>query len=514
MDMRLESLIFYQIYVNSFCDSNGDGIGDIKGVLSKIDYLKALGINAVWLTPFYKSPGKDNGYDISDYYSLNVDMGTTSDIETLIKSLHKNGIFVIVDLVANHTSTAHPWFENSRQKKGKYKDYYFWYKTPPNDWKSVFGGSAWAYDEVRNEYYLHSFATEQADVNWDNENVRKEFEKVVDFWLKKGADGFRCDVLDMIAKDFEEGKNGNGEHLHAYIKGLFHRKGVKCFTVGECWSADINLAKDLTHPSKNALTTLFSFWHLCLEKGRFAKGKPTLYQMLSRLSTWQTQTLKEGLTPTVFFENHDLPRSVSRFCDDKKYRYESATLLGAMLLTHYGIPFLFQGEEIGLTNSWHDTIDGYPDVESVGFYFSKKTKLLKGERLKRIYFGGRDNGRRMMPWTEKKQKSWLAPYDRQREINVKKDADSQKSVFRFYQALVSLRKQEKCLTQGAYVCTRMTKNAYVFTRESDGEKITVACAFEKGATLPEIEGEIILSNYEKTGSRFQPYQVVLYKQIL
>lgn len=512
MNSKYKHLIFYQIYIKSFSDSNGDGIGDLQGVLSKIDYLKALGINAVWLTPFYQTPNKDNGYDISDYCSVNADMGTMNDIETLIKTFHKNGIFVVVDLVANHTSTRHVWFEKSRSKKANYRDYYIWRKTPPNDWKSVFGGTAWQFDEKRGEYYLCSFTKEQADVNWDNPKVRKEFENIVDFWLKKGADGFRCDVLDMISKDFEGGENGNGEHLHEYIRELFDRKGARCFTVGECWSADIGSAKLLTHPSREELTTLFSFWHLCLEKGRFARQKPTLYEMCTRLSAWQTEAYKAGITPTVFFENHDLPRSVSRFANDKKYRYESATLLGAMLLTHYGIPFIFQGEEIGLTNSVHKTIAEHPDVESQNFYFAKGEKIAKEERLRRINAGGRDNGRRMMPWTEKQEKGWLPSYERQAEINVFKDVCQEESVFRFYQKLIALRKTERCLTEGGYECLLLTKEKYVFSRATEKEKIVVACAFGKATDLPEIQGKILLSNYREPDNRLKPYQVVLYKQ--
>ncbi len=235
--------------------------------------------------------------------------------------------------------------------------------------------------------------------------------------------------------------------------------------------------------------------------------------MLFRLSTWQTESCKAGLIPTVFFENHDLPRSVSRFGSDKKYRFESATLLGAMLLTHYGIPFVFQGEEIGITNSEHTKIEEHPDVESQNFYFSKSEKIGKEERLRRINAGGRDNGRRMMPWTEKQEKSWLAPYEKQAEINVFKDVCQQRSVFRFYQTLIRLRKTEACLTQGKYECLDLTKDRYVFRRETDKEKIVVACAFEKGAELPETRGTLLLTNYAETKTQLQPYQVVVYKVI-
>ena len=268
MKTDVDELIVYQIYPKSFCDTDGDGFGDIEGILSKIGYLKNLGVNAVWITPWFKSPNVDNGYDVSDYRDIDENIGTLAQAETLIRRFHENGIAVILDLVANHTSTKHEWFRRSRSSKDDpYRDYYIWRKTPPNDWQSVFGGSAWEKDGATGEYYLHSFAVEQADLNWDNPNVRKEMQAVVDFWLSKGVDGFRCDMLDMISKDIEGGKNGNGPRLHEYIRGLFGREETDgIFTVGECWSASKENARLFCAKERKELTTVFAFHHLCLEE--------------------------------------------------------------------------------------------------------------------------------------------------------------------------------------------------------------------------------------------------------
>ena len=514
MQTKTTDLVFYQIYPKSFCDSNGDGFGDIKGVISKIDYLKKLGVNAVWLTPFFKSPNVDNGYDISDYKDIDEKIGTIAQVEEMIKRFHEQGIIVIFDLVANHTSTEHEWFKQSRSSKDNpYRDYYIWRETPPNDWQSSFGGSAWEYDEKTGEYYLHSFAIEQADLNWDNPKVREEMQGVVDFWLEKGVDGFRCDVLDMISKDWENNLNYSGPNLHEYIRLLFgreHTKGI--FTVGECWSANAENMALFCLPSRNELTTAFAFQHLCLDNGRFFAQQPPLQEVCNRIANWQSSTQKENILPTVFFENHDQPRSVSRFANDTVYRYESATMLGAIVLTHRGVPFLMQGQEIGLTNSYHSDMDEIIDVESVNYYQSQKGKMDECELVQAINFGGRDNPRHLLPWDENKQKSWIAPYSRQAEINIKKDLSSDKSVFAFYQELIALRKSEPCLTQGEYHLLACNEKYYAYQRQWQGEEITVVCNFEKESEYTANHGEVVLSNYQSVEKTLKPYQVVIYKK--
>ena len=510
--MKTDELIFYQIYPKSFCDSNGDGIGDLNGIRSKIDYLKKLGVNAVWLTPCYKTPNVDNGYDISDYRDIEDSVGSLSQMDTLIEAFHAEGIKIILDLVANHTSTQHKWFQESRKSKDNpYRNYYIWRKTPPNAWQSIFGGTAWQYDEVTEEYYLHSFAVEQADLNWDNPKVRQEMRAVVEFWLARGVDGFRCDVLDMISKDWERDENGNGPHLHEYIRELFAGYTDKIFTVGECWSADKENAKLFCGRERRELTCVFAFQHLCLENGRFCTEKPTLREVCRRLSAWQIASQEANISATLFLENHDQPRSVSRFGDDKQYRYESATMLGGLVLFHRGIPFLMQGQEIGMTNSKQEKMEDFNDVESLNFYYANCGKESKESLIERINFGGRDNPRCFIPWTAEPQKSWLAPYTRQKEINVAADLASNRSVFAFYQKMIGLRKSEPSLTRGVYKLKTLNDNYYSFERSYQGETVTVVCNFEKETPFEIGRGKLLLNNYAEVKTNLQPYQILVYK---
>ena len=507
--------IFYQIYPKSFCDSNGDGVGDIQGIISKIPYLKELGINSVWISPFFKSPGVDSGYDISDYRAIDPTIGTMQDFEEMVSLFHQNGIDVILDFVANHTSTKHAWFKESRKSKDNpYRDYYIWRETPPNDWESVFGGSAWEYDKKTGEYYLHSFAKEQADLNWDNPKVRKEMQAVVDFWLKKGVNGFRCDVLDLISKDFSSPINGSGEKLHAYIKELFSRESCKkIFTVGECWSASKENAELFCKKERKELTTVFAFQHLCLEKGRFDTEKPSLKELCKRISKWQKITSAIPAPATVFLENHDQPRSISRFADDKKHRYESATALGGLILLHDGIPFLYQGQEIGFTNSYHKDISEFDDAETLGYYTANHGKTNEKSLMEKINFGSRDNPRHMMAWTGKTSPSWIAPYSRQKEINVEKDRSSKKSVYKFYQKLIALRKREECFTKGDFKDVALTDEYYVFKRVWKDKEFFIVFAFGKKCVAPKLENvEVVLNNYKKVGKKLKPYQFIVYQK--
>lgn len=511
--MKNENLIFYQIYPRSFCDSNGDGIGDIQGIISKIDYLKNLGINAVWLSPCYPSPNKDNGYDVSDYRAISPTFGTMSDFEEMLDCFHKNGIKLIIDFVANHTSTEHKWFQEARQSiDNPYRNYYIWRKTPPNDWQSLFGGSAWEYDKKTEEYYLHSFAKEQADLNWENPKVRAEMKAVIDFWVEKGVDGFRCDVLDMIAKDFKRGQNGNGERLHEYIRELFGReKTERIFTVGECWSSSPKNVKLFCSPERKELTVVFNFDHLCVENGRFTSRKPALRTVCHRMAKWQELTQKNGLLSTVFLENHDQPRSVSRFGDDKRYHYESATALASLVLLHRGIPFLYQGEEIGVTNSFHQDIQEFDDIETLNYYQENIKELSEEVVLKNVNFGGRDNARRMIPWNANKTKSWIADYTYRNRVNVYKDMQSKKSIYRFYQKLITLRKKYDCFNQGEY--RLMEKSEYYrFERIGEREICGVIVNFRIKKKTPPIGGEILLNNYESVDKFLQPYQLIVYKK--
>lgn len=512
--MQTNDLIFYQIYPKSFCDSNGDGIGDIRGIISKIEYLQNLGVNAVWLSPCFKSPFVDNGYDISDYRDIDASVGTLADLEEMIDGFHKAGIKIILDLVANHTSTAHPWFLHSRASKDDpYREYYIWRKTPPNDWQSLFGGSAWEYDERTGEYYLHSFAKEQADLNWDNPKVRREMQDIVRFWVEKGVDGFRCDVLDMISKDLISQYNGSGPRLHEYIRELFAPFYGKIFTVGECWSSDKQNAALFCGRERRELTTVFSFHHLCIDADKFAQKKPPLQEVCRRIADWQCVMQELDAPAAVFLGNHDQPRAVSRFGDDTNYRYESATMLGGLTLLHRGIPFLFQGEEWGVANSTHTSILQFEDVESRNYYEENRTKLSETELLKRLNANARDQARRMLPWTEQLNKSWCSPYTRQNEINFAKESRAKKSVYAFYRDLIALRKAEPCLTKGTYRLKELTNGYYAFERSYQGERILVACCFEKSVNAPKTDGfKPILSNYEKIGKKLYPYQLIVYRK--
>ena len=326
-------LVIYQVYPRSFMDTNGDGIGDLPGVTSKLDYLKELGVNAIWLCPCYKSPNDDNGYDISDYRDIMDEFGTMEDMKRLIAEMHARDMKVIMDLVPNHTSTAHRWFQESRKgRDNPYSDFYYWFDEIPNDWESCFRGSAWAFDEMRGQYYLHSYAVSQADLNWNNPAVVKAMQDVVDFWVDMGVDGFRVDVIDQISKDFEAGRNCFGPRLHEFIHALFGReKTAKLFTVGECWVDDIEEMRRHCAAERGELCTLFQFDHLdCGRDGKFTPKPDSLRTVRDVLVSWQEKTAQYDLLHSLFSDNHDNSMLISRAADDRAKRYESATCLAAM----------------------------------------------------------------------------------------------------------------------------------------------------------------------------------------
>ena len=335
---------------------------------------------------------------------------------------------------------------------------------------------------------------------------------VIDFWVDKGVDGFRCDVLDMIAKDFKHDKNGNGERLHEYIRELFGRKETeKLFTVGECWGSNPKNVLLFCSPERRELTTVFNFDHLCVEKGRFTPQKPKLRTVCQRMAKWQKLTQKNGLFPTLFLENHDQPRSVSRFGGDKRYRYESATALAALVLLHRGIPFLYQGEEIGMTNSYHGNIKEFDDIETLNYYQDMSKCMSEEKVIENINFGGRDNARRMIPWNGNKKKSWIASYAYRDRVNVCKDMQAEKSIYRFYQKLIALRKKYACFSSGEYRLIK--KHAYyLFERWGEKETCGVIVNFETIKKTPSIDGEILLNNYQGVGEFLQPYQMIVYKK--
>ncbi len=481
--------VIYQIYPRSFMDSNGDGIGDLQGVISKLDYIKELGANAVWLCPCFKSPNEDNGYDVADYCDIMDEFGTMDDMDQLIEGLHSRGMKLILDLVPNHTSTDHKWFQESRKgKDNPYSDYYYWFDEKPNDWESAFGGSAWQFDELRGQYYLHTFAVGQADLNWENPAVVKAMQDVVDFWVDKGCDGFRIDVIDCISKDFPNNRNVLGPRLHEYIHTLFGReKTAHLFTVGE---GNTDETEDIVlhcASDRGELSTMFIFDHMeCGRADKFTPKKESLKVLRDYLTGWQEETSKHDLLYSLFIENHDQPQMVSRIGNDRELRYESATDIAAMVYLLKGVPFIYQGQEIGMPAAHYDSIEDFDDIESLGWYKKFLKTYSEEECLEKINFGSRDNARHPMAWDGSENsgfstgRPWLIPHSRAAEVNVENDLAAERSVYRFYQELLKLRADNEAFTTGDLeVISAQEDDFFVFMRTSGDDKWVAVCNFEK-----------------------------------
>lgn len=513
-------LVIYQIYPRSFQDTNGDGIGDLRGVTQRLDYLRELGVNAIWLCPCYKSPNDDNGYDIADYRDIMDEFGTMEDMRELIARMHDRGMKLIMDLVPNHTSTAHRWFQESRKgRNNPYSDFYYWFDEPPNDWESCFRGSAWAYDELRGQYYLHSYAPSQADLNWNNPAVVKAMQDVVDFWVDMGVDGFRIDVIDQISKDFEAGCNCFGPRLHEFIHALFGReKTAHLFTVGECWADDIEEINRHCAAERGELSTLFQFDHMeCGRAEKFTPKADSLASLRDILVRWQEQTAEHELLHALFSDNHDQPPLISRIADDGEKRYESATCLAAMIYLLKGVPFIYQGQEFGQASARYDSIDSFDDIESVNTYREFCQRMSPEEAVAKINFGSRDNARHPMAWKAETSgftagdKTWIVPHSRQKEINLENDLAAEKSVFRFYQALLRLRAEHPALLDGEFkVISRPEDDFFVYTRTHEGEAWAVICNFaqEQEIRLPFACEAPALSNLgrESAEGAYRPYE--------
>ncbi len=516
----------YQIYPRSFCDSNNDGIGDLPGVTARLDYLKELGINAVWLCPCYKSPNEDHGYDVADYRDIMDEFGTMEDMKTLIRELHARDMKLIMDLVPNHTSCDHVWFRESRKSRDNpYSDYYYWFDSPPNDWQSCFGGSAWQYDPQRGQYYLHSYAPGQPDLNWENPKVLQEMQDVVDFWVDMGADGFRIDVIDQISKDFEKGQNMFGPRLHEYIRALFGREKTKhIFTVGECWAEDIQEVRRHIDENRQELSTLFQFDHQnCGREGDKFLAKPdTLSSLWERLLHWQKLTQEYDLLYSLFTDNHDNAWMIHRLGNVEEMRYESATCIAAMVYLLRGVTFLYQGQEFGMSDPSYDSIEAFDDVESINKYHSLRETMSHQEAMELINFGSRDNTRRPMCWDDTQNggfctaKPWIPVHSDYRGCNLKKDLASERSVWRFYRDLLALRRENSALTVGTFQEVELENTGCCAFRRKNGEQeILVVCNFEDAQTIhiPGGKGELLLSNYGLTEKRvpvYGPYEVAVY----
>lgn len=486
-------MVIYQIYPRSFMDTNGDGIGDLQGIISKLDYIQDLGANAVWLCPCFKSPNDDNGYDVSDYMDIMDEFGTMEDMDRLIAELHARGMKLILDLVPNHTSTSHKWFQESRKgRDNPYSDFYYWFDEKPNNWRSAFKGDAWEFDEVRGQYYLHTFAVSQADLNWENPAVVKAMQDVVDFWVAKGVDGFRIDVIDCISKDFAAGKNGFGPRLHEFIRDLFGRENVShIFTVGEGAVKDIDELVRHCGPDRNELSTLFLFDHMdCGRSDKFTPMDDSMKSLKDILIRWQIENDRHGMLHSLFYDNHDQPAMLSRIGNDREHRYESATDLATMLYLLKGVPFIYQGQEIGQTAAHYDNIEDFDDIECLGWYREFLQKYSPEEALEKVNFGSRDNARHPMCWDGSEKcgfttgTPWLLPHSRSAEINVEADLASDKSIYRFYQDLLKLRARNDAFLDGdTEVISGEYEEYVIYTRTLGDEKWAVICNFEKTSLI-------------------------------
>ena len=532
------SSVVYQIYPRSFKDSNNDGIGDINGIIEKLDYLKELGIDVIWLSPVYKSPNDDNGYDISDYCDIMDEFGTMDDMDRLLDEGNKRGIKIVMDLVVNHTSDEHKWFIEARKSKdNEYRDYYVWRDgtddKEPNDLESIFSGSAWELDKQTNQYYLHLFSKKQPDLNWENPKVRNEVYKMMNYWIDKGIGGFRMDVIDLIGKLPDKKITANGPKLHEYIQEM-NRETLRdkdLLTVGETWGATPEIGKMYSGPARNELSMIFQFEHIMLDQEGEEKWdlkQLNLLDLKRTLSKWQTALGDEGWN-SLFWNNHDLPRIVSRWGNDKEYRVKSAKMLATLLHGMKGTPYIYQGEELGMTNVKFDNIEDYNDIESLNMYKERISKGYKHEEImESIYAKGRDNARTPIQWDDSEyggfstSKPWLAVNKNYKYINAKNCLKDNDSIFYHYKKLIEIRKNNETIIYGDYnLLCEDDKNIFAYTRKLDGDTILVVCNFYNIETKINYEGdyeslEILISNYSDSSInlsnlKLRPYEAIMYR---
>ena len=528
--------VVYQIYPRSFCDSNGDGIGDLKGIQSKLDYLKELGINVIWMSPVYKSPNDDNGYDISDYQDIMTEFGTMADFDELLAAAHERGIRIVMDLVVNHTSDEHPWFIESRSSKENPKrDYYIWREPvdghEPNNWGSAFSGSAWEWDEKTQMYYLHCFSKKQPDLNWENPKVRDDVFAMMDWWCQKGIDGFRMDVISMISKKeglpdvpTDGGLYGNcmygtcnGPHVHEYLQEMNQKVLSKydLMTVGECAGVTIEEAKKYANAEGTELNMVFQFEHTSLDSGtmdKWCKKPIPLKELKENLSKWETE-LEGKAWNSLYFCNHDQPRIVSRLGDDSPL---SAKCIATILHMMQGTPYVYQGEELGMTNCPFGSIENYRDLESINAYHELTEAGLRQpeELLECIAYKSRDNARTPMQWNSGKNGGftegtpWIMVNPNYKEINAEQELADPDSVFHYYQQLIALRRSSiwsDIIVYGHYeLLAPEDPQVFAYTREYEGRKLLVICNLSAEKVSFEIPGSVswtqadrLIGNYEK-----------------
>ncbi|WP_407271171.1 glycoside hydrolase family 13 protein [Radiobacillus sp. PE A8.2] len=546
--------VVYQVYPRSFKDSNGDGIGDLKGITSKLDYLQNLGVDVIWLSPVYKSPNDDNGYDISDYQAVMDDFGTMEDLEELLEGLHQREMKLMMDLVVNHSSDEHNWFVESRKSKDNpYRDYYIWRKgndnQEPNNWTSFFGGSAWQYDKATDEYFLHLFSKKQPDLNWENPKLRQEVYDMMKWWLDKGVDGFRMDVINLISKadglpsapggkryDWGGDFFMNGPRVHEYLQEMNREVLSKydMMTVGESPGASTEDAKKYANYDDTELNMIFTFEHMDIDSGPGGKWdvKPWKLADLKEVMTkWQKELEGEGWN-SLYLNNHDQPRMVSRFGNDKEYHDQSAKMLGTFLHMMQGTPYIYQGEELGMTNVQFESIEEYNDIEIQNMY---REKVIEGgddhqKVMEAIYVKGRDNARTPVQWDDSKNAGfttgtpWLKVNPNYKTINAKEAVENEDSIFHYYKKLIQLRKEHDIIVYGNYdLLLADDEKIYAYTRTLGDERLLVICNFTAETVdfvTPEHinydSAQLLIGNYEHqdkkdvSSIKLKPYEARVY----
>ena len=548
--------VVYQIYPKSFNDTTGSGQGDIKGITEKLDYLKKLGVEVLWLTPMYKSPQNDNGYDISDYYSIDESYGTMEDFEEMLREAHKRDIKIVMDIVVNHTSTENEWFKKSEEGDPEYKDFYIWKDAvngkEPTNWQSKFGGNAWKWSEKRKQYYLHLFDVTQADLNWKNEKVRKKVYEMIKYWLNKGVDGFRFDVINLISKDQrflnDDGSDTrfvpdgrrfytDGPKIHEYLKEI-HKEAFgenELLTVGEMSSTSLENCVRYSNPQEKELSMAFSFHHLKVDYPngeKWVKAPFDFVELKRILSKWQIGMYEGNGWNATFWTNHDQPRALSRFGDDKNFHEKSGKMLATVLHGLQGTPYVYQGEEFGMTNPYFDKIEKYQDVESKNMYKILRDKGFSEEEVLDILMQkSRDNSRTPVQWDDTKNAGftsgtpWIGIPENYKKINAENALKDNNSIFYHYQNLIQLRRTEELLITGRYEDIDLeNKKVYAYKRIGENEELIVISNFYDEVTEFDVKGLdlekafILLSNYVQSPEIkedkiiLKPYESIIFKK--
>lgn len=529
-----KSAVIYQIYPRSFADSNKDGIGDLQGIISRLDYLENLGIDAIWLSPVCKSPQDDNGYDISDYQDIDPMFGTLEDMEELIEEAGKRNIRIIMDLVLNHSSDEHRWFQEARKGRGNpYHDYYIWRDGAegvlPNDMKAAFGGPAWEWVPEIQQYYFHQFSVKQPDLNWENPKVRREIYDMINWWISKGVGGFRLDVIDQIAKEPDKQITNNGPRLHEFLRELSRETFQKAdlVTVGEAWGATTELAKLYSNPDNSELSMVFQFEHICLDQiegqEKWDLSPLPFLRLKEVFAYWQKELYGKGWN-SLFWNNHDLPRIVSRWGNDGEYRTESAKMLAILLHGMQGTPYIYQGEELGMTNAVYG-IEEYRDIETLNLYKERLDKGYKEEAIMdSIHAKSRDNARTPMQWNDGENagftdgKPWMKVNPNYKEINVSQQIGDENSIFNCYKELIRLRKNYPVFIEGDFrLLLAEDENIFAYTREDGEAQLLVVCNFYGQTVRCPLEDmgapmKLLISNYKDVNQPMilRPYEARMY----